>query len=66
MKRRFLTAAIICYAMILSSADAVTSVIARHNSSTDFLKGQTTDVVIDSTGSIRLAPQTEQITPVMP
>lgn len=40
---------------------AVTSVIARHQSSTDFLKGQPTNVIIDSSGTLRLGQQSQPV-----
>ena len=61
MKIKFFTAAIVCFSMMVSSVGAVTSVITRHRSSTDFLKGETKDVVVGSTGSMALAPKTEVV-----
>lgn len=36
---------------------AVTSVITRHQTSGDFLKGEVEKVIVDSSGTLRLAPQ---------
>lgn len=43
---------------ILPACFGVTSVITKHNSSADFLKGQTDKIVVDSAGTLRLAPET--------
>lgn len=56
----------ICFipALILSivpASWAITSVITRHQSSVDFLKGETKDVVIDSSGTLRLTPNTTEV-----
>lgn len=40
---------------------AVTSVMARHQTGADFLKGQAKNVIIDSNGTLRLARQTETV-----
>lgn len=40
---------------------AVTSVITRHNRGDDFAKGDTDRVVVDSTGTLRLAPRTRHV-----
>ena len=62
MKIRFFAAAFVCFSLMMaSSSEGVNSVITRHKSSTDFLKGETTDIVIGSTGSISLAPKTDSI-----
>ena len=62
MKNRFFAAVIVCFSlMMISSSEGVNSVITRHNSSTDFLKGETEDIVIGSTGSMSLAPKTDVI-----
>ncbi|MBL7214081.1 MAG: hypothetical protein ISS71_00215 [Phycisphaerae bacterium] len=62
MKVKLYATAVLCFSLIIVSfSQAVTSVITRHNSSADFLKGETKQVVIDSTGLIRLAPQITQI-----
>ncbi len=44
-----------------AGALAVTSVITRHNSGEDFAKGDTEQVVVDSAGTLRLAPRTRHI-----
>ena len=62
MKVKHYATAILCFSLLMISfSEAVTSVITRHNSSADFLKGETKDVVINSTGSICLSPK---ITPI--
>ncbi len=40
---------------------AVTSVITRHQSSDDFLKGEVEEVIIDSAGTLRLAYETTEV-----
>ena len=42
-------------------ASAVTSVIMRHNTGADFLKGDAENIVIDSAGTLRLAQRTTHI-----
>ncbi len=46
------------FIMANAASFAVTSVITRHQSEDDFKKGDTEKVVIDSTGTLRLAPRT--------
>lgn len=46
---------------LAAAAPAITSVITRHNSGPDFLKGDTDNIVIDSTGTLRLARRTTHI-----
>ncbi|MBC8378332.1 MAG: hypothetical protein H8E62_04075 [Planctomycetes bacterium] len=54
--------AVLCFSlMMVAISPAVTSVITRHNSSGDFLKGETDDVIIGSTGTLSLSPKTEAI-----
>ena len=48
-------------AALSAAAPAITSVITRHNSGPDFLKGDTDNIVIDSTGTLRLARRTTYI-----
>ena len=43
------------------AAPAVTSVITRHNTGVDLLKGDTENVIIDSNGTLRLARRTVSI-----
>ncbi|MEN8126352.1 MAG: hypothetical protein ABFR90_00945 [Planctomycetota bacterium] len=40
---------------------AVTSVITRHQSGGDFLKGDVKNIVIDSAGTLRLTPETTEV-----
>ncbi|MGH2272426.1 hypothetical protein ACQ9LF_11550 [Anaerohalosphaeraceae bacterium U12dextr] len=54
-------AAIVAILIASSTAFAVTSVIVRHKTSEDLLKGTTDAVVVDSEGQIRLAPKTETL-----
>ena len=62
MKIHFFAAAFVCFSLMMaSSSKGVNSVITRHKSSADFLKGETKDIVIGSTGSMSLAPKTELI-----
>ena len=49
------------FILLGAPAPAVTSVITRHTSSDDFLKGDTEHIVIDSAGSLRLARRTTHI-----
>jgi len=39
---------------------AVTSVITRHRTSSDFLKGEVEKVIVDSSGTLRLAPKSTE------
>jgi hypothetical protein len=62
MNLKCYAAAVCCFALLMvSTGGAVTSVITRHNTSADFLKGNVDGTVIDSTGKIHLAPQTTPI-----
>ncbi len=62
MKCKSYLTAMLCFSLTMSAfAPAVTSVIKRHKSGADFLKGQTESVVVDSTGTIKLAPKTETV-----
>lgn len=47
--------------LLSTVAPAVTSVITRHNTSADFLKGDTENVVVDSAGTLRLARRTTHV-----
>lgn len=58
---RYFVAVEILLLLAVSPVLAVTSVITRHNSSADFLKGETEKAIVTSTGTIRLSPQTEEI-----
>lgn len=49
------------FLVTVSSGLAVTSVITRHNSGTDFLPGETDQTVVSSTGTIRLAPPIKEV-----
>ncbi|NLW82834.1 MAG: hypothetical protein GXY41_00270 [Phycisphaerae bacterium] len=46
---------------LTAAAPAITSVITRHNSGPDLLKGDADNIVIDSTGTLRLARRTTHI-----
>ena len=46
---------------LTAAAPAITSVITRHNSGPDFIKGDADNIVIDSTGTLRLAQRTTHI-----
>lgn len=48
-------------AALTAASPAITSVITRHNSGPDFIKGDTENIVIDSTGTLRLARRTTHI-----
>jgi hypothetical protein len=62
MKVKVCAVSLFCFLSIfVTPGGAVTSVITRQNSSADFLKGETDDVVIDSTGKMHLAPKTTRI-----
>lgn len=47
--------------VLSAAAPGVTSVITRHSTSADFLKGDTENVVIDSSGILRLARRTSHV-----
>ena len=49
------------FVTLVASAPAVTSVITRHITSADFLKGDVENIVIDSAGALRLARRTTTI-----
>jgi len=63
MKNRIKTAAVCIAAigLLATASQAVTSVIVRHKSGDDLLKGTTDGTVVDSRGAIRLAPKTEKL-----
>ncbi len=62
MKAKPYLTAVLCFSLTMAAiGPAVTSVITRHNSSGDFLKGKTEGVIIRSTGTITLAPRTETV-----
>ncbi len=46
---------------IAAAGLAVTSVITRHQSSADFIKGQTDNIIVDSSGTLRLACQSSDV-----
>lgn len=48
-------------AALSAAAPAVTSVITRHNSGPDFLKGDAENIVIDSIGTLRLGRRTTHV-----
>jgi outer membrane protein assembly factor BamB len=47
--------------IFVQSGWAITSVITRHQTSGDFLKGEAQKAIIDSAGTLRLAPETTEV-----
>lgn len=52
---------LVMFAILAAASSAVTSVITRHNTGPDFLKGDTENIVVDSSGRLRLARRTMHI-----
>ena len=57
-KRIYLTAIVLGFSAL---SLAVTTVITRHNSGKDFMQGELEKVVVDSSGTLRLARQSEEL-----
>jgi hypothetical protein len=53
-------------ALVSSAAFAVTSKVNKHSSATDFLKGETENVVVSSHGALELGPATQVIADNLP
>ncbi|MHC5083072.1 MAG: hypothetical protein ACYTET_03935 [Planctomycetota bacterium] len=59
--KRHLSLLTIIFLAIVTTCPAVTSLITRHKSSADFQKGTPDQVIVDSTGTLKLAPNTTQL-----
>ncbi|MHC4882014.1 MAG: hypothetical protein ACYTEN_07385 [Planctomycetota bacterium] len=59
--KRHIGSVLFLMVMLAPAGWAVTSVITRHQASGDFLKGEVEKVIIDSSGTLRLAPESAEV-----
>jgi outer membrane protein assembly factor BamB len=58
--KRHIGSVLFLMVILVQACWAVTSVITRHETSDDFLKGEVERVIVDSSGTLRLAPQSAE------
>lgn len=59
--KRHICSVLILMVLLVQAGWAVTSVMTRHQTSGDFLKGEIEKIMIDSAGSLRLAPENAEV-----